>query len=112
MVLGWFSRIPFDSTAWKEALPEERYNLGWDLRCGLLNGKSTQEVRDLLGGPNTTDVIGNGLPKFDTHARQGSLVWYYYLGHERYQFNLGPEGAVLSIEFREGKVVQVRKIAH
>jgi len=42
----------------------------------------------------------------------GIEVWYYNLGGEKYEWQVVPSGAVLAVDFKDGKVVRVRKIVH
>jgi hypothetical protein len=108
--------VPFDSTAWKAAEDgSERYDMSWDLiHRRLLHGKTPPEVEELLGRPMTTDILRvDQLPKFAaTPFESGVEVWYYNLGGEKYEWGVGPSGAVLAVDFRDGKVGRVRKVVH
>ena len=109
------NRKPFNSEAWKAADASTRYDLSWDLIHGdVLTGKSPAEVEDLLGEPTNNDVVQSGrLPLYDAGpAKPGSVVWYYNLGSEKYEFQLGPSGTVLIIGFENGAVAWVRKRVH
>src|SRR5262249_41880110 len=87
-ILEWSNRTPFDSAGWKASTDREvRYDMSWDLRHrGVLKKKSPAEVEELLGRPDTTDVITRGgLPKFNARGVEpGTEVWYYSLGGEKY----------------------------
>jgi hypothetical protein len=113
----WRDHIPFNSEAWKEAEHlEVRYHMSWDLVHGnVLKGKTTDEVEGLLGKPGTKDVFSDNptMPKFSTpHFERGVETWYYSLGAEWYEFSIGPSGAILAVDFKNGKVFDVRKVVH
>jgi hypothetical protein len=112
----WRDHIPFDSAAWKETDDEEvRYHMSWDLVHGnLLKNKTPSEIEELLGKPMRFDVFDKqGMPMFSTpHFERGVETWYYNLGAERYEFSIGPSGSVLGVDFKNGKVFDVRKISH
>jgi hypothetical protein len=99
-VIWWLNRVPFDSDEWKEAEPDARYAMAWDLRAGLLRGKTQEEVVELLGQPMTRKAGGENPGE----------TWYYDLGGEKYQFQFDhPSDAVLAVHFVEGRVVKVWK---
>jgi hypothetical protein len=73
--------------------------MSWDLiHRDVLTDKTPAEVTDLLGEPDMKETPGT--------------TWYYNLGHEKYEWQIGPSGAVLAVDFRDGKVVRVRKVVH
>jgi len=109
--------IPFDSAAWKATDDDEvRYHMSWDLVHGyVLKGKTPAEVEELLGRPMDKDTFGDKptMPKFSTpHFKRGVETWYYNLGGEKYELSSGPDGAVLAVDFQNGKVFDVRKVVH
>jgi hypothetical protein len=111
----WWNHVRFDSAAWKATTDSgTRYDMSWDLVHGdLLKGKAGQEVEALLGDPFTKDVFGDTptMPKYSTpHFKRGVETWYYDLGREKYESGLGPDEAVLAVDFRGGKVFDVRKV--
>lgn len=113
----WRDHIPFDSQVWKETEDTDvRYHMSWDLVHGkILEGKTTDEVEELLGKPGTKDAFGDAptMPKFSTpQFERGDEIWYYNLGGEKYEFSIGPSGAVLAVDFKNGKVFDVRKVVH
>jgi hypothetical protein len=113
----WKARVPFDSDAWKATRDTEaRYHMSWDLVHGnALKGKTTSEVEELLGEPGTKDHFGDSptMPKFShPHFERGVETWYYGLGGEKYDSGIGPSGAVLAVDFKDGKVFDVRKVIH
>jgi hypothetical protein len=113
--LHWQNRQPFDSERWKVAEPGERYDLSWDLlHRGVLDRKTPAEVESLLGPPMRTETLQPGaLPMYYSgNASPGAVVWYYELGYEKYEFQIGPSGTVLAVVFENGVVVRVVKITH
>jgi hypothetical protein len=112
----WANRVPFNSQGWKAAESgRDRYDMSWDLvRRDLLSGKTPAEIEELLGRPMKTDILAVGqLPMFAASPFEpGVEVWYYDLGGEKYEWQIGPSGAVLAVDFRKGKVVRVRKVVH
>jgi hypothetical protein len=116
-ILEWSDRVPFDADAWKATDDtEKRYHMSWDLIHGsILKGKTPSEVKDLLGEPMMKDIFKSdrALPMFDSpHVKRGVETWYYSLGGELYNPGLGPSGAVLAVDFRNGAVFDVRKVVH
>jgi hypothetical protein len=116
-VLEWSDRVPFDADDWKATDDsQKRYHMSWDLIHGsILEGKTPSEVEELLGEPMTKDIVGNNpvMPRFkNPHVKRGVETWYYSLGYEPYDPGLGPSGAVLAVDFRKGKVFDVRKVIH
>jgi pSer/pThr/pTyr-binding forkhead associated (FHA) protein len=61
------------------------------------------EIRGLADGTATAAAMAAG---------EGDETWYYDLGVEKYESGLGPSGAVLAVDFRGGKVFDVRKVVH
>jgi hypothetical protein len=117
VMLHWWNSKPFDSSTWKSTKDSSvRYAMSWDLVYGgVLTGKTSAEVEELLGAPMTTDTGGTAsLPKFQApDFGPGVDTWYYDIWQTGYWWaDIGPYGAVLAIDFREGKVVGVRKVAH
>jgi hypothetical protein len=113
----WRDHTPFDCAVWKETEDSEvRYHMSWDLVHGnILKGKTTDEVVDLLGMPMTKDAFDDKptMPMFSNpHFKRGVKTWYYNLGNEMYELSIGPEGAVLAVDFKAGKVFDVRKVTH
>jgi hypothetical protein len=113
----WSTRVPFDPAAWKATQDSEaRYHMSWGLVHGdVLNGKTAPEAEQLLGEPMTKDVFqsASAMPMFSNpHVQRGVETWYYDLGGELYDPGLGPSGAVLAVDFRGGKVFDVRKVVH
>jgi hypothetical protein len=90
--------------------------MSWDPVHGdILRGRTPPEVEGLLGKPMTTDAFGDppAVPKFSTpHLTRGVETWYYDLGNEKYNGGLGPSGAVLAVDFRGGRVFDIRKVVH
>jgi hypothetical protein len=115
-ILEWWNRVPFDSEAWKATdNPEARYHMAWDLvHRDILKGKTPDEVKVLIGSPMTKDVFDHPMmPKFETpHFKRGVETWYYTLGSDLYDKGFGPSGAVLCVDFENGKVFDVRKVSH
>jgi hypothetical protein len=114
-LLHFSNHKPFNPEAWKAADASTRYDLSWDLIHGdVLTGKSQAEVLDLLGEPSIKQEFQLGeLPLHgDGPAPPGSANWYYDLGSEKYEFQLGPSGAVLIVRFESGVVTQVRRHVH
>jgi len=107
------NRVPFDSQAWKSAASEARYDMAWDLvHRDVLTGKTPAEVTELLGETESVETLQSGkLPRFDPGPNgPGATIWYYDFGGEKYRWGFG--GAMLAVDFRDGKVIQVRKVIH
>lgn len=80
----------FDQDQWF-ADKESRYELSEDIiDSNMLIGKTKSEVRQLLG---------------DEGNAEESDYWYYYLGLRPGFANIDPD--VLTIEFKQGKVIRV-----
>jgi hypothetical protein len=110
----WMNRVKFDSEAWKAAGDVSRYDMAWDLLHGELDGKTPGEVTELMGEPMGVETLkANQLPMYSTGpAKAGTTVWYYCIGHEKYEFQIGPTSALLAVDFENGRVVRARKIVH
>ena len=116
-VLEWSNRSTFDSDTWKTTNDNEiRYHMSWDLvHGGILKGETASKVEALLGKPGSIDTFDDTptMPKFSTpHFKRGVKSWYYSLGGELYNPGLGPSGAILAVDFENGKVFDVRKVIH
>jgi hypothetical protein len=91
----YLNRKSFDPAVWKQAEDSDRYDLGWDLYHGRLDGLTPADLQELLGEPSAKEPD-------DTH-------WYYHLGAEKYEFQIGPAAALLHVAFENGRVVRVYK---
>jgi hypothetical protein len=96
----YFSRVPFDSAAWKAAEPDVanpvRLRMVDDLlRRHRLVGKGKAEIDELLGRPTQTGHFAD----YD---------YVYWLGPERGFISIDSEWLVLKLE--HGKVVQARVV--
>jgi hypothetical protein len=115
-VSEWAHSATFTSKAWKDGDDSARYDMSWNLlHKEILAGKTPQEVEDLLGKPETRDVFDDNLPmpKYQNpHVERGVETWYYHLGPEKYNGSFGLVAAVLAVDFRAGKVFDVRKVIH
>src|SRR5262245_6240807 len=72
---SWMNRVPFDPAAWKQAGPEDRYDLAYDLCAGLLDGKTGEEVEELLREPMQKERPGPG-PGLHARPPEGGENWY------------------------------------
>lgn len=115
-LLAWANSTRFGSEKWKATADSSaRYDMSWDLLYReVLTGKTPEEVEGLLGKPDHSETSkASGLPDHDpAEAAPGTEVWYYNLGGEKYEFQLGPSGALLAVDFRSGVVVRVWKVVH
>lgn len=72
---------------------EQRYEMSEDIiKTKVLLGKTKSEIRQILGDEGNTDE---------------SDYWSYYLGFRPGFANIDPD--VLDIEFKNGKVIEVRQ---
>lgn len=89
---SYYPTHDFDKQKWHDDV-EQRYELSEDLiDSEVLMGKTMDEVKLLLG---------------DDYQESGKDQWSYYLGFRPGFANIDPD--VLEIEFKEGKVINVRQ---
>lgn len=98
LIMLWFFGMSYHPTSEfnKEkwfADKEQRYEMSEDIiKTKVLLGKTKSEIRQILGDEGNTDE---------------SDYWSYYLGFRPGFANIDPD--VLDIEFKNGKVIEVRQ---
>ena len=107
------NRVPFDSGAWKQKEWPSRFDISWDLlHRDLLIGKTQEEVAEMLGPAEQSETLQRGkMPHYDPGPNEpGTVVWYYLIGFDRYEWISDVDPAMLAVDFRNGRVIRTRKI--
>jgi len=95
----WLNSVPFDASAWKAAKDvnvQQRFDMVSDLvQSRLLIGKTTAEVEELLGKPETTESL-----------QAGETTWYYWVGDNTYRVPPTLDSAHLAVRFVHGIAVR------